>query len=230
MFAALRRVVDDEGKAVALVSHKLAEIIAATDEVTIMRDGRVVERRPDGRQRASDAWPGRWSAAMSCCAASTPRSVWSTRRVHSRPPLGQRVRAAEPSPAAAGAATSPASPVTGRDGACCSTGSTSRCTPARSSASPASRATVSARLGDVLSSLSRHRRRHASRSTVVAVPSGHAGAMADAGVAVIPEDRHDCGCVLDFTVAENLFIVDPERVARHGLMTARRRCASAPKS
>ena len=43
--------------------------------------------------------------------------------------------------------------------------------------------------------------------------------MACAGVAVIPEDRHDSGCVLDFTVAENLFIVDPDRVARHGLMS-----------
>jgi ABC-type uncharacterized transport system ATPase subunit len=45
---------------------------------------------------------------------------------------------------------------------------------------------------------------------------------------VIPEDRHDSGCVLDFTVAENLFIVDPERVARHGLMsmsTMRKRAA-----
>jgi simple sugar transport system ATP-binding protein len=43
--------------------------------------------------------------------------------------------------------------------------------------------------------------------------------MACAGVAVIPEDRHDSGCVLDFTVAENLFIVDPARVARRGLMS-----------
>ena len=42
--------------------------------------------------------------------------------------------------------------------------------------------------------------------------------MARAGVAVIPEDRHDSGCVLDFTVAENMFIADPERVARRGLM------------
>ena len=51
-----------------------------------------------------------------------------------------------------------------------------------------------------------------------AVVTGKAGAMAAAGVAVIPEDRHDSGCVLDFTVAENLFIANPERVARAGLM------------
>ena len=45
--------------------------------------------------------------------------------------------------------------------------------------------------------------------------------MAAAGVAVIPEDRHHSGCVLDFTVAENLFIAEPERVARAGLMDRR---------
>ena len=48
-----------------------------------------------------------------------------------------------------------------------------------------------------------------------AVETGRAGAMA-AAVAVIPEDRHDSGCVLDFTVAENLLLTDPHRVARRG--------------
>jgi simple sugar transport system ATP-binding protein len=42
--------------------------------------------------------------------------------------------------------------------------------------------------------------------------------MARAGVAVIPEDRHDSGCVLSFTVAENLFVADPNRVSSGGLM------------
>ncbi len=38
------------------------------------------------------------------------------------------------------------------------------------------------------------------------VPTGRAGAMADARVGMIPEDRHDAGCVLDMTVAENLHL------------------------
>ncbi|MEU5398953.1 ABC transporter ATP-binding protein [Streptomyces sp. NPDC005963] len=45
LFTVLRRVVADEGKAVILISHKLDEIIHATDKVTIMRQGRVVGRR-----------------------------------------------------------------------------------------------------------------------------------------------------------------------------------------
>ena len=76
-------------------------------------------------------------------------------------------------------------------------------------------------LGDVLSSLLRL---DAGRVEVDGkeVPTGQAGAMADAGVAIIPEDRHDSGCVLDFTVAENMFIADPQRVAQRGLMNRAR--------
>src|SRR3546814_104943 len=44
LFGTLRKVVLDEGRAVVLISHKLDEILNATDKVTIMRDGRVVER------------------------------------------------------------------------------------------------------------------------------------------------------------------------------------------
>jgi simple sugar transport system ATP-binding protein len=43
LFATLRHVVTAENRAVALVSHKLDEILHATDEVTIMRQGCVVE-------------------------------------------------------------------------------------------------------------------------------------------------------------------------------------------
>ena len=44
LFAVLRSVVRDEGRAVVLISHKLDEILHATDRVTIMRDGRVIAR------------------------------------------------------------------------------------------------------------------------------------------------------------------------------------------
>ena len=50
------------------------------------------------------------------------------------------------------------------------------------------------------------------------VRTGRAGAMACAGVALVPEDRHHSGCVLDFSVAENIFLADPSRVAHYGLM------------
>ena len=46
---------------------------------------------------------------------------------------------------------------------------------------------------------------------------------------MIPEDRHDSGCVLDFNVAENMFIADPQRVSRRGLMNRSQMYAEAAK-
>ena len=46
--------------------------------------------------------------------------------------------------------------------------------------------------------------------------------MARAGVGVIPEDRHDSGVVLDMSVAENLVLVDPTRVASKAVLDASR--------
>ena len=52
LFAVLRRVVQEEQRAVALVSHKLDEILHATDRVTIMHSGRVVASIPTSEATA----------------------------------------------------------------------------------------------------------------------------------------------------------------------------------
>src|SRR5205823_8850580 len=44
LFGVLRQVVRDEHRAVLLISHKLDEVLHATDTVTIMRAGQVVAR------------------------------------------------------------------------------------------------------------------------------------------------------------------------------------------
>ena len=46
LFEVLRRMVADQQRAVVLISHKLDEILHATDRVAIMRDGRVVSEMP----------------------------------------------------------------------------------------------------------------------------------------------------------------------------------------
>ena len=60
-----------------------------------------------------------------------------------------------------------------------------------------------------------------------AVASGAPGAMAAAGVGVVPEDRHASGCVLDLSVAENLILADPQRMARWGIINRSRVAAEA---
>ena len=54
------------------------------------------------------------------------------------------------------------------------------------------------------------------------VPAGVPGAMGRAGVAVIPEDRHASGCVLDLTVAENLILTNTGEVSRWGMLNRSR--------
>ena len=127
----------DEGKAVALVSHKLAEVMAATDEITIMRDGRVVEAAPDRGRRRRHAGAGDGRPRGPCCAAHGDSHVRDA-----PPPATASLTDARAAVAAhrrrvaAAAATAE----------CCSIGSRPRgASPARSSASPASRATASAR-------------------------------------------------------------------------------------
>src|SRR5947199_376790 len=54
LFAVLRRVVRDEHRAVLLISHKLDEVLHATDRVSIMRSGRVVAERPTAETSAAE--------------------------------------------------------------------------------------------------------------------------------------------------------------------------------
>jgi simple sugar transport system ATP-binding protein len=72
-------------------------------------------------------------------------------------------------------------------------------------------------LGDLLSSLL-----PLARGSVTVdgaeVSTSRPGAMARAGIGVIPEDRHDSGVVLDMSVAENLAMVDPGRCATRGVI------------
>ncbi|MGD9995491.1 MAG: ABC transporter ATP-binding protein [Ilumatobacteraceae bacterium] len=214
LFSALRRVVEEEGKAVALVSHKLPEILSVTDEVTIMRDGRVVEA---GSTAGADA--GSLARAM------VGRSV-VLRSEHAAFGVVDEHDAEVPSHEVSLAAQFRPEPVlrlvdvtcTGRDG---------RVLLDRLSLEVHAGEIVGVAgvedngqrtLGDLLSSLQRlDSGRVEVNGNVVA--TGTAGAMARAGVAVIPEDRHDSGCVLDFSVAENLFLVDPDRVSKFGLLS-----------
>ena len=138
LFSVLRRVVAEEGRTVALVSHKLDEVLQATDVISIMRQGRVVEHLPaadaDARTLAR-AMVGREvslraeAAAFGLAEAVQGTAAGVVSAVAAEPVPALRIRAR----VRAGART--AHP--------CWSHSTSRSAPARSSAWPASRATAS---------------------------------------------------------------------------------------
>jgi general nucleoside transport system ATP-binding protein len=216
LFDALRRVVDEEGRAIALVSHKLDEIRHATDTITIMRQGRVVERIATEDSDAASlarAMVGRWvslrteRAALGLGigeAASAEEAPETVNRSDEPEVLELRDVCAH-----------------GADGRVLLDGLSFGVRAGEIVGVAGVEGNGQRELGDLLSSLT-----PLSSGEVLVngnpVPGGVAGAMSRAGVAVVPEDRHDSGCVLDMTVAENLFLADPGRVARRGVIDRRR--------
>lgn len=200
LFDSFRDVVAAEGRAVVLVSHKLDEVLSATDDVTIMRQGKVVDSMVTSEAEASSlarAMVGRdvslrseksGNIAKSSLVDTSTEPVLSIREATAHThgvavldKLSLDVRAGE---------------IVGIAGV---EGNGQR------------------ELGDMLSSL-------------VALSAGEVkvggapvltkspGAMTAAGVGVIPEDRHDSGVVLDMTVAENLVLMNPHGVANRGVL------------
>ncbi len=212
LFDSFRDVVAAEGRAVVLVSHKLDEVLAATDEITIMRQGKVVA---DMLTSEADA--------PTLARAMVGREV-SLRT--ERAALGLVEIDADVEPAVA---TAPASiertPVLSIRHATANSGRGVTLLDDLSLDVHAGEIVGIAgvegngqrALGDLLSSLVTL----SSGDVIVdgqTLSTNTPGAMAAAGIGVIPEDRHDSGVVLDMTVAENLVLVDPHQVASRGVI------------
>ena len=215
LFSTLREVVAAEGRAVVLVSHKLDEVLHATDEITIMRQGRVVDHRPtqeaDARSLAR-AMVGREVSLRSERAAFGIADVEEAADVDPEDrPAAETVISDEPVLRIEGVS------VRGRGGARLLDDISLDLRAGEIVGVAGVEGNGQRTLGDLLSSLVPL---DAGRVVVnnASVPANSPGAMANAGIGVIPEDRHDSGVVLDMTVAENLLMVDPRRVARHGVM------------
>lgn len=318
LFTVLRRAAADQGKAVILISHKLDEIVHATDRVTIMRQGRVVARRTtagtDERSLAREMVGrelSKWTAATAVGALDaliepgrTEPAGGSPVEVREEPDTGAPADTpATPFPPAA--ATAPAAAVTapaaapgesgaadtpsdgaGQSGAADRAG-VSRTGAARGSPPPAVPAprradaapgpgaagpprpaatgvllrvrdahaagperipllrglSLELRPGEILGIAGVEGNGQAAVGELFSsllpltsgsvevdgttVPAGRPGAMHDAGIGVIPEDRHASGCVLDMSVAENLVLADLRTVTRRGLLSRRRLVARA---
>jgi general nucleoside transport system ATP-binding protein len=227
LFSVLRELVQTGGHAAVLISHRLEEILDATDNVTILRDGRLVDT----------------VATSSTDAASLARMM-----------LGREVKLEREAAAigleiddASGAARAEAN---GRTGATAAV----RCPELRGEGNAAlelhdvrvdgedgrpllTGLTLGAYAGeivgiagvegngqdvlvDVLSGIT-----HASSGRIVVRRrDGDAARMLAtdlAAIGVIPADRHESGCALDMSVAENLVLTCLEDVLEHGLVSRR---------
>lgn len=228
LFESLRYVVAAESRTVVLVSHKLDEVLHATDDITIMRQGKVVDQRRSADANAptlARAMVGREVSLRSERAAlgihlldetdldetETDETANSDAReaAHDIGPTAQPVLRIDK------AVAHDAGGVVALDEF------TLEMYPGEIVGVAGVEGNGQRELGDVLSSLLT-----LSSGTVTVdgtpVPTGKSGAMAKAGIGAIPEDRHDSGLVLDMTVAENLVLVDQSRAATRGLFDQKR--------
>jgi len=241
LFEVLRKAVLEENRAVALVSHKLDEILHATDEVTIMRAGSVVHRVATADADAPMLARAMVGREVSLRSEASALGLIAQQEASTRGPDGQHaggqptedarrpvLRPALPPRPAADAAAQPTEdarrPVLrlrdvvarGADDRFSLNGLSLEVFDSEVVGLAGVEGNGQTEIVDVLSSLLA-----VESGTIevggVEVEPNRPGAMSAAGMAVIPEDRHSSGCVLDMTVAENLFLVDLKRIARRGI-------------
>lgn len=215
LFAMLGRVVQEEGRAVILISHKLAEIMQATDRLTVLRKGRIAFRAVTAETTAPELarqMVGRevslrdGAAALGLLPAHKTRTGEDTAR--DRPPPVLRLAGL----------TVERGGVKVLDGVDLTVGAGEIC------ALYGVEGSGQAMLGEILSGLTPPTDgtiEIAGRRVDVTRP----GALAKAGLGIVPEDRHTSGVVLDMSVAENLTMKSLDKVS--GRFLLRRRAMQA---
>jgi general nucleoside transport system ATP-binding protein len=220
LFDVLRGVVRTEDRGVILISHKLAEIMAATDVVSVLRKGRLAfhcrtrdTSPPDlARQMVGrEVTLGREAPALGLGTGADPHLVRALRPGGRAPitgPTADRIPAeVEGTPALALRALT----VRGPDGRMLLDGLDLQVARGEIVGIYGVEGNGQTTLGDVLSGL-------VTPDSGTVEVGGHPvdlrrpGALHAAGVGVVPEDRHRSGVVLDMSVAENLVMTDLRRV------------------
>ena len=206
LFAVLRRVVRDEKRAVVLISHKLAEIIAATDRVTVLRKGQVVFETRTADTSAPELarlMVGRDVSLRSEAAALGLLPVQRT---------GETAGDADETGAAvrADAGATAVKPVLRLRDVTVEIADLRLLNELNLSVEPGEIVALygvegngQATLGDLLSGLL-----HLTHGSIEVagrrIDPAKPGALNRAGLGIVPEDRHRSGLVLDMSVAENL--------------------------
>ena len=219
LFDVLLTGVRTQGWAVALVSHKLDEILMAADRITVMRQGRVVDRLLAAEAHVpslAQAMVGRPVPLRTVTADfegdQAARDLLETAPMEEQQPGPT----ADPAVPAQVLEVENAS-VRASDGRVLLDGLSLTVGRGEIVGVAGVEGNGQTALADVLAGLLR-----LDGGTVMVegrpVSTGVAGAMAATGVAVIPADRHRSGCVPEMSVAENLMIPSLPWMRRWGLL------------
>ncbi|CAM5547300.1 ABC transporter ATP-binding protein [Streptomyces aurantiogriseus] len=217
LFAVLGRVVQEEGRAVILISHKLAEIAQATDRVTVLRKGCV---------------------AFRAVTADTTPQLLARQMVGREVSLGEEAAALGLVPADkrrkdGGGGPEGQQPVLRLAGLTVDQGGVRLLADVDLTVGPGEIVALygvegngQATLGDVLAGLI-----PPTAGTIEVtgdrVDVTRPGALSKAGLGIVPEDRHHSGVVLDMSVAENLTMKALDKVSGRFLLRRRAMLAEA---
>ncbi|WP_200304338.1 ABC transporter ATP-binding protein [Streptomyces adelaidensis] len=217
LFAVLGRVVQEEGRAVILISHKLAEIAQATDRVTVLRRGRI---------------------AFRAVTAETTPQLLARQMVGREVSLGEEAAALGLVPTGerrkgGGGGPEGQPPVLRLAGLTVEQGGVRLLADVDLTVGPGEIVALygvegngQATLGDVLAGLI-----PPTAGTVEVtgnrVDVTRPGALSKAGLGIVPEDRHHSGVVLDMSVAENLTMKSLDKVSGRFLLRRRAMLAEA---
>ncbi|MFI7015784.1 ABC transporter ATP-binding protein [Streptomyces sp. NPDC050164] len=194
LFAVLRRVVQEEGRAVILISHKLAEITQATDRVTVLRKGRVTHRTVTAETTASELAKQMVGREVSLGEEAAALGMLPVQTTHTG--KGE-TRDRQPAVLRLDGLTVEEGGVKLLDGVDLTVGA------GEIVALYGVEGNGQATLGDVLSGLVAP-----TAGTIEvagqSVEATRPGALTKAGLGIVPEDRHHSGVVLDMSIAENL--------------------------
>ncbi|MFJ6567397.1 ABC transporter ATP-binding protein [Streptomyces sp. NPDC091292] len=216
LFAMLGRVVREEGRAVILISHKLAEIAQATHRVTVLRKGRVAFRAV-----TADTTPQLLARQMVGREVSLGEEAAALGLLPQQPGTADDMTTEVRQPALRLAGlTVEQGGVKVLDGIDLTVGA------GEIVALYGVEGNGQATLGDVLAGLV-----VPAAGTVEITGStvdvSRPGALSKAGLGIVPEDRHQSGVVLDMSVAENLTMKSLDKVSGRFLLRRRAMLAEA---
>ncbi len=214
LFASLRRVVEEEDRAVALVSHRLSEVLQATDRITIMRNGAVIERCWTKDTDASSLARGMVGRDVDVGFNALQKS--KSKHLENTPEKTVTTDQQSFVLELRDVSTTTNYGTKGLDGF------TLEIKAGEIFGLAGVEGNGQSALVEVLSGL----KMISSGSLFLhgeQIYSKNLGRLAKKGVAVIPEDRHESGVVLGMTVAENLLFSNLEEGYSHGLLNKARR-------
>jgi simple sugar transport system ATP-binding protein len=218
LFGVLREVVAGEDRAVILISHKLAEITAATDRVTVLRKGRVAFHSTTADTTAQELARQMVGRDVSLRAEGAALGML---------PVDRRRGAAEETAEPEAAPALRLSGVTVRsEGVPLLDDFSLDVAPGEIVGLYGVEGNGQATLGDLLAGLVEPAAGSVEVNGALTDP-GKPGALHRAGLGIIPEDRHASGVVLDMSVADNLVMKSLGGVSGRVFLDRRRKYETA---